>query len=244
MARKYAKKNNKMKKRGGRKPRVVYRNKPLGPLFPQEQIAKHRFSATVDLVCDYTSADQLTTNSFRFISPYTLHNPLAGPEGVGPVMFYDQMKAHYQKYQVLGAKVRVKFINKSSAPVFIGIFRNTTTPTSGWKLTSIRERGFKKQKMLGALNTGREVGNMTETYSLKKALGQNKLQIEANSSTYMTIDDDTVNQDAVTQFIVFYAAPVDSTLNPSTNLPVECQIDYQCIARWMDRDRLGDSESA
>lgn len=243
MAKNYKGKKTQPKARKNKKV-VVYRNKPLGPIFPQEQIAKHRFSATVDLVCDYTSADQLTTNSFRHISPFTLHTPLAGPESIGPVMFYDQMKAHYQKYQVLGAKCRVKFINKSSAPVFVGIFRNTTTPTAGWKLTSIRERGFKKQKMLGALNTGREVGYMTETYSLKKALGQNKLQIEANSSTYMAVDDDTTNDDAVTQFLIFYAAPVDSTLNPSTNLRVECQIDYNCIARWMDRDRLADSESA
>lgn len=243
MPRKYNKKKQFKKKRNDNKPRVIYRNKALGPIFPQEQIAKHRFSASVDLVCDYTSADQLSTNSFRHISPYTLHNPLPGPESIGPVMFYDDMKAHYQKYQVLGAKLRIKFINKSTAPVFVGVFRSTTVPTSGWKLTDIREKGFRKQKMLGALNSGRELGTLTEVYSLKKALGQNKLQVEANSSTYMAIDDDTINEEAMTQFFVFYAAPVDSNLNPNTNLSIECQIDYNCISRWIDRDRLADPQS-
>lgn len=238
------KRNNKNRRR--RKNNVIVKRVPrsLGPTFPNDMIAKHRWTQKFDLTISGATEDSVSSNSFNYIHPWNLYDPGGAVLTTGSAMFYDELKAHYSMYQVLGARVKVRFVNKCAGPIYVGCFRDTDTITSGWTMTSIREKGFggKRQRICGALNSGREVTNFTEVYSLKKTLGVSSADVKADRSLYMNQDDSSIQPRFPSQSITFYSALVDKNLQEGDG-KVEAYVEIDFTARWSDREKLADEQS-
>lgn len=233
------------KKRNFKRRRIVKTiPRSLGPTFPQTMIAKHRWTQKFDLTISGSTEDAISANSFDTIRPYNLYDPGFSAGVTGSAMFYDDMKAHYGQYQVLGAKIHVRFVNKCAGPIYAGLFRSNDGLTSGWTMTQIREKGFggKKQRIVGALNSGREVSNFTEFYSLKKTLGVSAADVKADRDNYMNEDSTNLGTNMPPQLWTFYTALVDKNLQ-SGDGKVEAYVTCTFTARWSDRERLQDASS-
>lgn len=237
---------NVRKRNNRRKPKVIVKKVPrsLGPTFPQTMIAKHRWTQKFDLVISGSTEDAISANSFDNIRCYNLYDPGFSSGVTGSAMFYDDMKAHYGQYQVLGAKIHVRFVNKCTGPIYAGLFRSNDGIASGWTMTQIREKGFggKKQRILGALNSGREVANFYEVYSLKKTLGVSSSDVKADRDNYMNEDSVNLGTAFPPQLWSFYTALVDKNLQQGDG-KVEAYVTVNFTARWSDRERLQDVPS-
>lgn len=237
--RKYGKKRNFKRKR-------IVKTIPraLGPTFPKEMIAKHRWTQKFDLTISASTEDQVSANSYDNVRCYNLYDPGYSSLVTGSAMFYDDMKAHYGMYQVLGAKIQVRFVNKCTGPIYAGLFRSTEGLSANWTMTQIRERGFggKKQRILGALNSGREVANFYDVYSLKKMLGVSSRDAKADRDNYVNEDAVTVGNSFPSQLFSFYCALVDKNLQQGDG-KVEAYVTVDYTARWSDREQLSDASS-
>ena len=201
----------------------------LGPTFPNNMIAKHRWTQKFDLIISGSTEDSISSNSFDNIRCYNLYDPGYSTGTTGSAMFYDDMKAHYSMYQVLGARIKVRFVNKGTGPIYAGLFRSTEGLASGWTMTAIRERGFggKKQRILGALNTGREVAEFTDVYSLKKTLGVSAKDARADRDNWVNQDVTSVGNAFPSQLFSFYTALVDKNLTQGdTKVEAYVTVDY------------------
>ena len=243
MPRKFAKKRNYRRKR---KQMVKYVPRTLGPLFPQNMVAKHKWTQKFDLTITGNVEDATTANSWDNIRCYNVYDPQVGlGSGAKQAMFYDDMKAHYAAYQVLGAKINVRFVNKGAGPIYGGLFRSTEGIAANWTMTQLRERGFggKKQRIIGGLNTGREVANFQDFYSLKKTLGVSSSQAKADRDNYIPVDQNSVgNTTFPSQLWAFYVALVDKNLQEG-DVNVEAYVTVDYLVNWTDRTLLSDASS-
>lgn len=243
MPRKFNKKRNYRRKR---KQIVKYVPRTLGPIFPQNMVAKHKWTQKFDLTITGNVEDTTTANSWDNIRCYNIYDPQVGlGAGAKQAMFYDDMKAHYAAYQVLGARIKVRFVNKGNGPIYAGLFRSTEGIASNWTMTQLRERGFggKKQRIISGLNTGREVANFVDVYSLKKTLGVSSKQAQADRDNYMMCDTENIgNTTFPSQLWAFYTAIVDKNLQEG-DVNVEAYVEVDYTVRWSDRELLSDASS-
>ena len=147
---KYNRKKNYKKKSNTRIVRVP---RTLGPIFPQAMVCKHRFVHDQQLTTSYTSGDQITGDNFERFRCWNIYDPLIGIGGTNNAMFYDDMTPHYDKYQVLGARIKVRFINLSEEPCYAGLFRDDNSISTGWTMQQIREKGKRNQRILGPMSS-------------------------------------------------------------------------------------------
>lgn len=240
------KRNSGRKRRRNRKKIVKYVPRTLGPLFPQNMVAKHKWTQKFDLTITGNQEDVTTANSWENIRCYNIFDPQVGlGSGAKAAMFYDDMKAHYNAYQVLGAKISVRFVNKGAGPIYGGLFRSTEGIANNWTMTQLRERGFggKKQRIIGGLNTGREVANFTDYYSLRKTLGVSSSQAKADRDNYMMKETENIgNTTFPSQLWAFYTALVDKNLQEG-DVNVEAYVTVDYLVNWTDRTLLSDASS-
>lgn len=239
-----------MPKKGKRnyrkKQRVIVKTVPrmLGPTFPRDMIAKHKWTQKFDLVVSGSTEDTISANSYDNIRCYNLYDPAYAATRSGAALFYDDLKAHYAMYQVLGAKIKVTFVNKSAGPIYAGLFRSTDGLSTGWTMTQLREKGQggKKQRIVGGLNTGREVATFYSNYSLKKTLGVSSKLVKADRDNYIMQDVVTTGTNFPTELWSFYVALVDKNLQTG-DANVEAYVEVDFTARWSDREPLADVSS-
>lgn len=209
-----------------RAPRRTYRRNANRPVFaisggnqqlpvPNRMIIKMRYSDTINLNADGTSASTYT---------YAL-NGLYDPDisGVGhQPMGFDQFAALYQSYKVLGAKVKLEAcgpVGGATSDQYIGFQFHENSSYTPSNIVQIIERGREVHRLLG---------NQTNRATLYMKWSGKKWYGKENYSGFSGAGSISSNPSEICYCSVF-ATRADNTENPDAIAAV-ITIDY--IVEW------------
>lgn len=210
-----------VKKRFFRKYRKRYRKKQpftrtlIG--FPTNRVVKMRYSDqfVVNLATSVITINQVRANSIyepEVIPGALSHKPLG----------YDQWGAFYERYVVIGSKIRVSAIvnNATTDMYFVGLVVNDSTPIAT-NVHDIIEQGNSTYSLISPANNGLVVNKtIIGKYSAKRFHNVKDVK-----------DADTLeaafgaNPTDVTYFNIF-AGVVDATLPATGLMDIQYTVDY------------------
>lgn len=156
------------------------------------------------------------TYSFRLNS---LYDPDLTGTGHQPIGFDQLVGVFYNHYTVLGARIKCTFVSASDSATagaaVVGIeLSGNATPTTA--IPDLYEQGRSKMKVLTS-NVANQKVTVTHNCSVKKFLGQNPLDEDANAGS------DSSNPSELIYFHIF-ASGVNDTYDPNTmNVIVELE---------------------
>lgn len=217
---------------------AVVKAKPLGllwkapPAFVDNKIVRLKYSQQVNLS---VTSGVMTYNSFRLNSIY---DPDLTGTGAQP-RYYDQLLSAtgpYLRYRVLGAKVKVTFVNDNSssgAIGYVGIYARDSTAAaiSSTDLTALSELQNAKYAVLGNYNSNAGIIKMVQHYTIAKLMGVTDIaDNEDAEAAYNGNPTDSVLLDV-------YYYPMDGTTTTSIYAIVD--IDY--IVQLMDLNTVAAS---
>jgi hypothetical protein len=230
MVRKARNNKKKIKRRNRRvsRPRVL----SLGPTFPNGIIAKHKYTDQLVLSGTYTQSD-IPATALQSIRTASLFDPDRTNVGHQP-LFYDEMALVYNQYRVLGAKMRIRFVNLCEEPI-IAVGAHLGAPLgTGWNPHHLMERKDVKTQILSPMSAGgKNQTSMTLFYSPSKFYKQTKSNLRADNDL-VGKEDGSVVPSKMTYF-EFGVSQVDSAAGGSADHKVKVYIDIEYTAFWNDR---------
>lgn len=191
--------------RGGRK----YRN-------PTKQVIKSSIPGSLgtSMLQKFRYVDKITLNpvaggsatySYRANSLYDPDFTGTGHQPIG----FDQLMNFYNHYTVLGSRLKVTFVATGSNPLtgaaIVGIELSGSSPATT-AINDLYEQGRSRMKIMTNANADQKVV-VNHNLSVKKFLGQNPLDEDANAGTA------AANPTEVIFFHVF-ATGIDTTTDP------------------------------
>ena len=221
------KKNTRKK---GRKSRPLRRLLSLGTGYPNALIAKHKYTEDLNLSGTYTNMDIPNTakHVFRTASMYDPDYTIGGHQP----LFFDQMAEIYNQYVVLGAVIKVKFINLTSEPVQVFLRHSTGMLGSGWDPDKLRERGT-KHRILSGKEAGGNHCTITSYYSPSKFYGVSKSSVRTTDKFVHDLDEGVAPER--NSYWEMALAQLDTALGDSADHKVRCCVDIQYTVMWNDR---------
>lgn len=173
-----------------------------------------------------------TTPAVFSFSTNSLHDPNTTGAGHQP-MGYDQLSNIYQKYQVLGAKIKIRVQNGSTqSGALVGLFVTNSSTIGAQTVGNLLEQKASKAKiMLGPQGSGPNTGFSTHTWSLRKEL----------KGVRGAGDDYSANVGAspsIQNYFMIWMGPMDAA-NTSGKVNIYAEVDY--IVRWYDPIQLSQS---
>ena len=230
---------NKGKRRRNQKKNGVPRSLSLGPYMPQSIIARHKYSTVFALSQSYMNAtiqsDGANLHSFKL-------NCLSDPDsaGTGVPRFFDEMHSFYTTYRVIGAKVRVKFINLSGEPCYIHAYQGAQQLSAQSALLprQLNELKGVRRRILHSLDSGpKSVQTMVINYSPERQEGKSKAVIRGDPNFEALGSGEPMEK----HYLSLTASQVSSTLGGQSNLNVQCEVNIDFTAIWNDRKIQGES---
>ena len=204
----------------------------LGPTFPNGIVAKHKYTDQLTLSASYVNTDIPATalQSFRSAS---LFDPDRTNTGHQP-LFYDEMALVYNQYRVIGAKMRLRFVNLCEEPVIIVGGHLGAPLGTGWNPHHLMERKDIKSRILSPMSAGgKNQTTMTLYYSPSKFYKQSKENLQNDNSLVGKFDGSIVPSKM--SYFEFGCAQVDSAQGSSNDHKVKVYIDIEYTAFWNDR---------
>lgn len=204
----------------------------LGPTFPNGLIAKHKYTDQLTLSANYTTGD-IPGTALQSIRTASLFDPDRTNTGHQP-LFYDEMALVYNQYRVLGAKIRLRFVNLCEEPVII-VGGHLGAPLGvGWNPHHLMERKDIKSRILSPMSAGgKNQTTMTLFYSPSKFYKQSKENLQNDNALVGKFDGSVVP--AKMSYFEFGCAQVDTGAGGSADHKVKVYIDIEYTAFWNDR---------
>lgn len=185
-----------------RYPRVAIA--PMAGTLGRTKLQKFRYVEQISLTAGVSTPATFTFRANGMFDPDARVG--LGHQPIG----FDQLMTFYNHYTVLGAKLKATFISQgptasvNSAVVGIELSGNATPTTA---LNDIYEQGHSKVAVMSNGNAG-QVKSVIHKLSVKKFLGQNPLDEDANAGTISSDPAELI------YFHVFVAG-TNSTVNPA-----------------------------
>lgn len=216
------------KRRANNKPRML----SLGPTFPNGLIAKHKYTDQLVLSAGYTNND-IPASALQSFRAASLFDPDRTGTGHQP-LFYDEMSLVYNQYRVLGAKIRLRFVNLCEEPVIIVGGHIGAPLGTGWNPHQLMERKDMKSQILSPMSAGgKNQTTLTLTYSPSKFYKQSKENLQNDNGLVGKHDGSTVPSKMT--YFEFGVAQVDSAQGGSLDHKVKVYVDIDYTAFWNDR---------
>lgn len=227
------KNNGRRRRRASTKPRML----SLGPTYPNGLITKHKYTDSAILSENYTISD-VTANTLWSIRANSLFDPDRTNVGHQP-LFYDEMCAIYNQYRVLGAKMKLRFVNICNEPVIVFGAHLGAPLSAGWDPDALMERKDVKSRILSGRSGGKNMCTMNLFYSPSKFYSQSKANLK-NDPTLVGNPSGTIVP-AKASYFEIGMAQIDSSVqggpefDESTTHKVKVYIDVEYTAFWNDR---------
>lgn len=126
----------------------------------------------------------------------------------------------YDKYTVLGAKIRIKTFETPTQPFYLGVCLSHDTTYTVANISDLYERQRTSWRLINA-GTSSEVRRISKKYSAKKFFGQKSVM----QSDELKGDPDTTNPAENAYFVITYASP-DGAVNVTGTLRILCMVTY------------------
>lgn len=187
----------------------------LGPAllnpFPQRRYVKLRY------VQEYTLDPSSGTPVYQVFVCNGLYDPDATGTGHQP-MFFDQLTAIYNHYEVYGSKITAKFLPNGSSSAYVGIYMDDNATSSSVLTTLIEQGPTVNHKVL--LSTSSRPVVVKKTWSQRKVFGASA------RGTYNLIGTSASNPPEKSYFMT-WAAGVNSG-DPAA-ITVLVTMDFFCV---------------
>ena len=219
------------RKRRARKSSVP-RTLALGPTYPNGLIAKHKYTDEFVLEGTYTQAD-IPGTALQSIRAGSLFDPDRTGVGHQP-LFFDEMALIYHQYRVLGAKMRIRFVNLCDEPMIACAAHLGNPLGTGWNPHHLMERKDVKTRILSPMSAGgKNQTSLTLHYSPSKFYQQSKENLRNDSDLVGKYDGSLLPQKM--SYFEFGVAQVSTAVGGSEPHKVKCYIDIEYTAFWNDR---------
>lgn len=110
--------------------------------------------------------------------------------GNGQPRFYDQWCALYSKYQVLGIKYRVTFVNLPNSPNGHAVVSIANNPTIPANITNVLESRYKQSAILGASGATGTTRTISGYMSYKRIAGMKRMYDNVETQAWIGTDPD------------------------------------------------------
>jgi hypothetical protein len=222
-------KGNRKRKQAG--PRML----SLGPTYPNSLIAKHKMVYSFDLTQSYAINSIGSTNlqSFNINSMYDPDTSALPSSGHQP-RFYDEMAAIYNTYRVIGAKVRIRFVNLCGEPVYCYALlgNQQLSAATGWVNSTLKEVKGMRSSLVHSVNCGeKSVRTITMGYSPERIEGKSKAVIRGDPN-FEALSGSNPNE---IHLLSVAMSQVADGLGAASNALVRCEITIDFSAIWNDR---------
>lgn len=225
-------KKNPKPRRRRRRPNPRTRMLSLGPTYPNGIIAKHKYTDQLVLSAGYTNND-IPASALQSIRTASLFDPDRTNVGHQP-LFFDEMALVYNQYRVLGARIRIRFVNLCEEPVIIVGGHLGAPLGTGWNPHHLMERKDIRSTILSPMSAGgKNQTTLSLNYSPSKFYKQSKENLRADNALVGKSDGTAVP--AKMSYFEFGIAQVDSALGGSADSKVKVYIDIEYTAFWNDR---------
>lgn len=213
------------KKKKFSKKMVRYRKSSIPYILPTSHICRLRYIETFTM-----NAGSATVGKHLWLAN-SVYDPNSTGTGDQPLGF-DQLALIYNKYVVLGSKIRATFMSNSEASssiqrVGIGISSTTGTISGDVRLM---QKGT-RYKMLGPQTSRNGIQIVSNTYSAKKFRGVKSAKLLSNQLALTT-----ENPSELIYFTAFCSGI--GADDPST---IECQVQIDYVVQFRDLRLLSGS---
>jgi hypothetical protein len=150
------------------------------------------------------------------------------------------MMTFYQTYRVIGARVRLKFINLSGEPAYVHTLMGNQqiSANSNYKTQDLNELKGVRRRIVHSLDSGsKSVANITMNYSPEKVEGKSRAEIRGDPS-FEALTSASPDEP---HYLSICASQVSTTLGGQNNLNLQVEITMDFTAIWNDRKLLAAS---
>lgn len=168
-------------------------------MFSQELYAKMPFSETFQLTGSAVTQSAVVNYYYGLNCAYDPRLNVGG----GQPLTYDQLRVVYNRYQVYGAYIKIKFWDPTADGAMVGYRIRTnfdTIATNNADITNLGMAPFTKMKELN--NTGNQTVNFEGYVDIAKAFSINRQQLISEDSYGSLVSGNPVSQVWLEPFII------------------------------------------
>lgn len=188
---------------------------------PKTKLVKLRYCETLQL--DAGGTDVAVEHRFRANSVYDPDRTAVGHQP----MYFDQLAAIYESYEVLGAKIKVAFSPTASTACLVGVIRDNDTSTTYNNRTALMENPSSRYKVISPES---KTLTMSCNWSARKTFGPNYNR-DDNEALVTT---NPVNE---SDFVI-WAINQHATEDPSG---INCMVTIDYIVKFSERKEIAQS---
>ncbi len=236
-----APKNNKKNFNKNRRKKLhVPRQLSLGPTYPSSIIGRHKYVEQVALTAPYALTGSIPTTAFTYFGANTLFDPNRAVGG-HQAMFYDEMESIYRDYVVLGSRIKVRFVNTSSEPLFIHINRRNSVMNTTHTSADLEEtQPTNKMTILPQASSANPSKTLTQSYSPSRQFGISKRQVRNNETLILSTGENVPGAGKEVYYNIA-VQQIGSSLGGSVDAVVQAFVEVEYTALWSNRKDTTDA---